>query len=80
MEPLKLSLGDNKADDIAEIATLDPRKTRRTSLDLLLAGRVDLGTYLCLFLFGNDYDAVMLCCAEKDVLSNDQERRERFSD
>lgn len=75
-----LSLGDNKADDIAEIATLDPRKTRRTSLDLLLAGRVDLGTYLCLFQLGSDYDAVMLCCAEKDVLSNDQERRERFSD
>ena len=50
----KLSLGDNKADDIAEIATLDPKKTRRTSLDLLLAGRVDLGTYFCLFLFSNE--------------------------
>ena len=39
---MKLSLGDSKTDDTAEIATLDPRKTRRTSLDLLLAGRVDL--------------------------------------
>lgn len=77
---MKLSLGDNKTDDIAEIATLDPRKTRRTSLDLLFAGRVDLGTYLCLFMFGNEYDAFVLCCVEKDVFNNDQERRGRFSD
>ena len=73
-------MGDNKADDIAEIATLDTRKTRRTSLDLLLAGRVHLGTFLCLFLLGNGDDVVVLCCSEKDILKTDQERLERFSD
>jgi len=73
-------LGDHEADDIAEIATLDTRKTRRTSLDLLLAGRVDLGTFLCLFLLGNGDDAVMLCYLEKDILKTDQERHQRFSD
>lgn len=31
---------------------------------------------ICLFLFGNGYGAVMLCCAVKDILESDHEWNE----